>query len=320
MKILRLITLCIIGLMLLCPAFAQAPEKAKIAFVSREGNSRGIDMMNPDGSDRVNLIQLTGGINQLAWSPSGEQILFGARNNRGLHDIFIMEADGTNAQPLFKAQNYKREPAWSPDGKQIAYMAYSKILSAWNIHIATIDEQSVEPIIPVDRMGGDPAWSPDGTAIAFVMAAFQKREIYIYDLETNTQEKLLQNESPWMLYPTWSPDGKKIAFYWSRAGQQSGVYIVNRDGTDLQQVTEADSRVYSLTWSPSGDELLYAKAVKVNNYSQLFTVNLKTRKINQLTDEGHNFDAVWFDSSPSSLSVSPLESLLTTWGRIKNRN
>ena len=65
MKILRLITSCIIGLMLLCPAFAQVPEKAKIAFVSREGNSRGIDMMNPDGSDRVNLIQLTGGINQL---------------------------------------------------------------------------------------------------------------------------------------------------------------------------------------------------------------------------------------------------------------
>ena len=156
MMILRLITLCIIGLMLLCPVFAKAPEKAKIAFVSREGSNWGIDMMNPDGSDRVNLIQLTGSINQLDWSPSGKQILFGTRNNNGLHDIFIMEADGTNAQPLFKAQNYKREPAWSPDGKQIAYMAYSKILGAWNIHIATTDAQSVEPIILVDRLGGDP--------------------------------------------------------------------------------------------------------------------------------------------------------------------
>ncbi len=320
MKILRLIILCIIALMLLCPAFAKSPEKAKIAFVSREGGSWGIDMINPDGSDRVNIIQFTGSINQLTWSPSGEQILFGARNNNGLHDIFIMEADGTNDQPLFKAQNYKREPAWAPDGKQIAYMAYSKILSAWHIHIATTDEQSVEPIIPVDRLGGDPAWSPNGTEIAFVMAAFQKREIYIYNLETDTQEKLLQKESPWMLLPTWAPDGKKIAFYWARTGEQNGVYIVNRDGTELQQVAETDARVYSLTWSPSGDELLYTKTVKIDNSGQLFTVNLKTRKINQLTDAGHNFDAIWFDPSPSPLSVSPSESLLTTWGRIKNRN
>ncbi len=320
MKILRLIILCIIVMMLLCPAFAKSPEKAKIALVSREGGSWGIDMINPDGSDRVNLIQFTGSINQLAWSPDGKQILFGTRNNNGLHDIFIVEADGTNAQPLFKAQNYKREPAWSPDGKQIAYMAYSKILGAWHIHIATTDEQSVEPIIPVDRLGGDPAWSPDGTEIAFVMAAFQKREIYIYNLETNTQEKLLEKESPWMLLPTWAPDGKKIAFYLSGIGQQRGIYTANRDGTELQQVTEADARVYSLTWSPSGDELLYTKIVKINNSAQLFTVNLTTRKINQLTDEGHNSDAVWFDPLSSSLSVSPSESLLTTWGRIKNRN
>ena len=320
MKILRLIILCIIVLMLLCPAFAKSPEKAKIAFVSREGGSWGIDMINPDGSDRVNLIQFTGSINQLAWAPDGKQILFGTRNNNRLHDIFIVEADGTNAQPLFKTQNYKREPTWAPDGKQIAYMAYSKILDAWHIHIATTDEQSVEPIIPVDRLGGDPAWSPDGTEIAFVMAAFQKREIYIYNLETNTQEKLLEKESPWMLLPTWAPDGKKIAFYLSGIGQQRGIYTANRDGTELQQVTEADARVYSLTWSPSGNELLYTEIVKINNSAQLFTVNLKTRKINQLTDEGHNSDAVWFDPLSSSLSVSPSESLLTTWGRIKNRN
>ncbi|MDE0313550.1 MAG: hypothetical protein OXM61_01495 [Candidatus Poribacteria bacterium] len=317
MKILRPIALCIIGLMLLCPAFAKVPTKAKIAFVSEKDNSWGIDMMNPDGSDRVNLIQHQGGVNQLAWSPDGKQILFGTRNDKGTHDIFIMDADGANAKPLFKAQNYKREPAWSPDGKQIAYMAYSKISGAWHIHIASTDEQSVEPTIPVGRLGGAPAWSPDGTEIAFVKAACQKREIYIYNLETNAQEKLLSENPPSMLYPAWSPDGKKIAFYWSRIGQQKGIYTVNRDGTDLQQVTETGARVLSLTWSPSGDELLYAQTA--NDFYQLFKVDLRTVEIEQLTHEGHNSDAVWFDPSPSSLSVSPSESLLTTtWGKVKN--
>ncbi len=149
----------------------------------------------------------------------------------------------------------------------------------------------------MDRRGGDPAWSPDGTEIAFVMAAFQKREIYIYNLETNTQEKLVSKNPPWMLYPTWSPDGKKIAFYWSRIGEESGIYTVNQDGTELEQIAEIDTYVRSLAWSPSGDELLYAQAENVG--AQLFTVNLSTHRIKQLTHDGHNFDAVWFDPSPS---------------------
>ncbi len=127
--------------MLLCPVMAKAPATAKIAFVSKIDNTWGIDMMNPDGGNRVNLIRKT--VNQLAWSPLGEQILFGARNNNGLHDIYVMDADGTNMKPVFDTGNYKREPSWSPDGKQIAYMAYSKISQSWNIHIATTDGQSV---------------------------------------------------------------------------------------------------------------------------------------------------------------------------------
>ncbi|MCY4403968.1 MAG: hypothetical protein OXD54_15500 [Candidatus Poribacteria bacterium] len=313
MKLIRLILFCSIGLILLCPVFANAPVKAKIAFVS---NGTRIEIMNPDGSARENLIRDTRGINQLAWSRSGERILFGSRNSEGIHDIFIINADGTNKRPFFTTQNYKRQPTWAPDGKQIAYMAYSRIWQSWSIHVATTDEKLITPVIPVHMHGGEPAWSPDGTEIAYVQAEPDKKEIYIYNLETQTQRKLVTKNPPWMTNPTWSPDSKKIAFNWSRIGPQKGIYTVNRDGTELKQVVEIEStRIKSLTWSPNGDELLYSHPVEQDIH--LFKVNLRTQEIQQLThNEGKNYDAVWYDPSPFSVSLS--DSLVTTWGRIKS--
>ena len=315
MKLIRLIILCSIGLTLLCPVFANTPVKAKIAFVS---NNMSIEIMNPDGSARENLIRDTHGINQLAWSPSGEHILFGSRNAEGNHDIFIVNADGTNKKPLLATQNYKRQPTWAPDGKQIAYMAYSKIWQSWSIQVATTDGKSITPIIRVHMHGGEPAWSPDGKEIAYVQAELQKREIYIYNLETQTQQKLVAKNPPWMTHPTWSPDSQTIAFKWSRIGPQKGIYTVNRDGTELKQVVEIGStRIKSLTWSPNGDELLYSHPVEHDIH--LFKVNLRTQTIQQLThNEGKNYDAVWFDPTPSPLSISLSDSLITTWGKIKN--
>ena len=316
MKVGRFVILCSIALMLLCPVFAVALKRAKIAFVSNV-DGWGIDIMNPDGSMRKKLIKHSGGLNQLAWSPSGEQILFGARNTDGKHDIYIVNSDGTEHRQLFQTLNYKREPAWSPDGEKIAYMAYSKIWESWSIFVATTDGNFVSPLIRIDQRGGDPAWSPDGTEIAYVDAEFQKREIYIYDIITQQQRLLISSEQSWMKYPTWSPDGKKIAFYWSKTDSERGIYTVNRDGTELKQVAEiVRTGIRSLTWSPNGNQLLYVHPI--DDHTHLFKVNILTGKTQQLTQEGYNIDAIWYDPNP--MSVFPSDSqITTTWGTIKSR-
>ena len=332
MKILRFFLLWCLGILLLCPSIlAQAPTTAKIAFVSWGNNPSGvyqsnIYMMNPDGSDLVNLISRPrgSGINQIAWEPTGERILFCSNRraihapHHGVHDVYIMNADGTDAKPMFTERRYRREPTWSPDGKWIAYTASSPLMGR-SVYIAPTDGQSGTPIVQVGHNGGQPDWSPDGTEIAFVIASQGIREIYILNLEAYTQRRLLSGKNPWMVHPAWSPDGERIAFAWSPEKSGIGIYIINRDGTGLEEIVPpSTSRILSITWAPSGDELIYGKIV--GSKAHLFKVSLSDHNAQQLTHEMSSTEAIWFDPTVV-VSVEPsVSSLITTWGKIKSQD
>ncbi len=320
MKMFRFFLLCSLSV-LLCPAiFAQAPTTAKIAFVSRGINPSGVRqsniyMMNPDGSGLVTLISRRG-INHIAWELSGQRILF-CSDHKGKHDIHVMNADGTDAKPVFTEPRYRVEPAWSPDGKRIAYVASAKLIGR-SVYIASINGESSKPIVQVGA-GGQPAWSPDGTEIAFVVGSPGVRKIYILNLEAHTQRQLLPDKNPWMQHPAWSSDGERIAFAWSPENSGTGIFVVNRDGTELQQITEPDPlRILSITWAPSGDELVYGKIIR--DSAHLFKVSLRDSGTQQLTHEMVNTEAIWFDPA-AVVSVKPSTSaLITTWGKIKNQD
>ena len=324
MKVFRFFLIYSLNVLLCSPIFAQAPTTAKIAFVSRGINPSGIYqsniyMMNPDGSDLINLISRSRsrGINHIAWEPSGQRILF-CSDHKGKHDIHVMNADGTDAKPVFTEPRYRVEPTWSPDGKRIAYVASAKPMGR-SLYIAPTNGQSGEPIVQVGPHSGQPDWSPDGTEIAFVVGSRGIRKIYILNLESHTQRLLLPDKNPWMQYPAWSPDSERIAFVWSPNRAGSGIYVVNRDGTGLEQITEPDPlRTVSIAWAPSGDELVYAKDTRDSLH--LFKVSLKDQRPQQLTHEMINPEAIWFDPA-AAVPVEPSASArITTWGKIKNQD
>ena len=144
------------------PTWAKAPSTAKIVFTSnRDGNSE-IYVMNPDGSQQVNLTEHPAADFDPVWSPTGEQILFNS-NRDGEWDLYFMDADGKNVRKVFAKSADRRQPTWSPDGKQIAYLQTDE----WAIYTATIDGKTVEKIADTGEDGGSPAWSPDGTGNSF---------------------------------------------------------------------------------------------------------------------------------------------------------
>ena len=305
---------------------AKAPETPKIVFSSnREGNSE-IYIMNPDGSDQINLTQHRAKDTSPIWSPTGEQILF-TSDRGGIEDLYLMDPDGTNVRQVFKKLIGREHPTWSPDGKALAYHRFH----TFSIYIASSDGSDEEELTE----GLSPAWSPNGSEIAFMGGKFElldgkpvvvNPKIQIINLQTHVEEDL-PSEKIMMSHPAWGPDSTQIAFSGmiardpvnKKAKPTIDIYVVNRDGTGLKKIAAGDvGRSLYTTWSPHGNALIYNKWV--HDASQLFKIALEGGVPEQLTHRGNNGNANWFDPA-FALPVSPQSSLLTTtWGKLKTQN
>ncbi len=92
MRMIKLVVLVIVNLLVLnvniFPIFAQAPTTPKILFTSARDGNRDVYIMNPDGSEQVNLTQHRADDQQAVWSPTGEKILFVSDRGGGERPLF----------------------------------------------------------------------------------------------------------------------------------------------------------------------------------------------------------------------------------------
>ncbi|MDE0011427.1 MAG: hypothetical protein OXU36_09785 [Candidatus Poribacteria bacterium] len=317
-----------------CPLFAKAPTTPKILFTSLRDGNREVYIMNPDGSEQVNLTQHPADDMSAVWSPTGQQILFTSdRQGTRVRDLYLMDADGTNVRRVFKRKiaAWRDTATWAPDGKQFAYDYTDRIRMAFGLYIATLGEEDAELI----GDGSFPAWAPDGSEIAYSISYPQEARLTFLNVHTREQEQPLPKRAiQWQFKPSWSAAGDILAFAGNKhplpvildrelhnawAGK-TAIYVVNRDGTGLRQlVDEAGPQARYPELSPDGSEVLYTQ--EINGWLQIFKLNINSGIRTQLTHIGGIFQANtggdWFDPA-YALPVSPQPHLLsTTWGELK---
>ena len=90
----------------------------------------------------------------------------------------------------------------------------------------------------------------------------------------------------WITSPNWSPNGKQIVLVsWligkGVEGKSSGIFIINRDGKNIRQVTK-DSKLISAesaSWSADGRQIVFAASAAVGkdrNETYVIDINGKT--------------------------------------------
>jgi len=113
-----------------------------------------------------------------------------------------------------------------------------------------------------------PVVSPDGQSIAVAyFGGGSWNGIYLLDRFGKGRTKLVGN-STFDGSPAWSPDGTKIALrsmLHGPYGDYGRIFIVNRDGTGLRQVTpEVATTEYAFddspSWSPDGMQLVFSRS------------------------------------------------------------
>jgi Tol biopolymer transport system component len=101
-----------------CPAFS--PDDRRIAFASLRGRTTNIWVCDSDGSNPIQLTDLTRETGMPRWSPDGHWIAFDSVA-AGESDIYVIGAEGGLPRRLTPAPSIDYNPSWSRDGRWIYF-------------------------------------------------------------------------------------------------------------------------------------------------------------------------------------------------------
>jgi len=196
-----------------------------------------------------------------------------------LTQIFLKNLDTGEIRPLTAPGKYGW-PRWSPDGRQILFLSWTKE-NSHDIYLMNKDGSNQRPVVagPADETMAD--WSPDGGKIVFVSNDQDSDSIYVLDLKAQTILKLIDNVGVAGL-PKWSPDGKRIAFISAIQHSRPQVFVMNADGTDIEQLTEYDLDHFddNPAWCPDDSCIVFTRYV--NGIPKLMLLDLSNKEVHQL--------------------------------------
>ncbi|MGA9397210.1 MAG: hypothetical protein WBV22_03025 [Anaerolineaceae bacterium] len=230
-----------------------------------------------DGSNPIETMQSTS-----TDKPAGK-IAYACTLDRIHNQICVMNTDGNDQRVLVPwpvVQSYY--PSFAPDGASVVFASnrdgefelYETSLSGEVVEIPTVKQEVASPAI-----------SPDGNWIVFTIVSSQDNNAIALTPRQGGEVTILYDRDGWD--PTWSPDGRRILF----AGHVEGrvqLFIMNRDGTDVQQVTDLYGLRGRNDWSSSGDLLsTYIGEASVYNRN-IYTFGIHGEGLRMITNGGDN--------------------------------
>jgi TolB protein len=257
-------------------AYFSADGKQLIFQSTRDG--RGCDQiytMNIDGSDQRRVSTGTGRTTCGYFYPAGDEILFASTHEGGAacpprpsfdrgyvwpiyasYDIYRAKADGSSLRPLTRTPGYDAEATIAPDG----LITFTSVRDGdMEIYTMNGDGSNVRRLTNRPGPDGGPFFSYDGKRIAFrghPLDAGKELDDY----------RALLKEGLWR--PT-----------------QLELFVMDRDGSNLRQVTRLGGANFAPSWHPNGKRLIFASNIgdpKGRNFD-IYLVNVDGTGLERVT-------------------------------------
>jgi Tol biopolymer transport system component len=273
----------------------------------------------------ANIRQLTaGGENAEAYfSPDGKQLIFqsnpGGAAATACDQMFTMSIDGSNRQQVSKGGRTTCGYFY-PDGKSSLYASthlasagcpprpsYERgyvwpVYASYDIFRARPDGAQLQRLTTSSGYDAEATIGPDGR-IVFTSVRDGDMEIYSMNGDGSDVRRLTTRPGP-DGGPWFSPDGKQIVFrghpisaaaelsdYQSLLTQELWrpttleIYVMDRDGRNLRQVTHLGGANFAPAWTPDGRQIIFASNAhdpRGRNFD-VYLVNLDGSGLEQVT-------------------------------------
>jgi dipeptidyl aminopeptidase/acylaminoacyl peptidase len=291
------------------------PDGKKIGYLSSEGGSSQVWEMNPDGSNKKQVSDIPDGINGFAYSPDMKNILFikDVKLDSTVNDLYP-DLPKANAM-LINDLMYRHWDAWTDFAySHVCFASYDTATCKTGTYTDIMKGEKFDsPLTPFGGME-EITWSPDGKLIAYTCKKLHGKEealstnsdIYIYNLATKQTTNISDGMPGYDQDPAFSNDGKKIV--WSSmktAGYESDkkrimLYdFATKQYTDLSEKFGEGSSNFK--WDPIDNNIIYFIS-GTNATFQIFSVNISTKQITQITQGIHDYTDV------STCTYKPLKS------------
>jgi Tol biopolymer transport system component len=203
------------------------------------------------------------------------------------------DSPGTTAKP--GGGGTSNAAAFAPDR-----IAYSAAGALWTIKPDGTDAKRVA------ATGFFPAWSPDHNALAYADADSPGGGLRI---ATSTDDYGLTTGVADDSQPVWSRDGRKIAFARidNTNAEYSEIWVINKDGTGLRQLTHLSCFNRDPSWSEDGRKLVFwsssdhCSAGPTQGQYELYTYEFATGKVTRLNTAANSGSPAW---SPDNSEIA----------------
>jgi len=264
--------------------------ETRIAYVTKNGTTKELAMMDYDGINQVPLTRLQSISLSPVWSPADATVAFTSffKGYPYLFRLFPFNPRRTEPELLSAWPGINTAPAWSPDGRSVA-MTLSKDGNP-EIYQLRLGSSEFRRLTNNRGIDTDPSWSPTGREIAFASDRSGAAQIWVMDAEGASPRRLTFSNQ-FDTQPRWSPRGDQIVFT-RRTATGFDLWAITPDGSNPRALTQGQDNNESAAWAPNGRHLVFMSSR--GGRPQLYTMLLDGTEQQPLTrDRGEASSPTW---------------------------
>jgi len=159
------------------------------------------------------------------------------------------------------------------------------------VYLMDADGSNQRAITGHQSISLSPDWSPTGMEIAYVSYFSGAPGIYLVNVESGVKTPVLTSGNL-NISPSFSPSGSRMVFARSVGAGNTEIFVSDRDGSNLRQLTHSSGIDTNPEWSPSGQRIAFTSSR--TGSPQVYLMDAEGANLRRVTFDGdYNDGASW---------------------------